>query len=76
MRTARTTLTKLRTLVAANKHSFKETRDDYVHHHFLFAFHDSTLECLSDDLSTKVVEQPYGEVLAGLSGRVLGMYPS
>jgi hypothetical protein len=66
----------IKEVVAANRHSFPETRDDYVHRHFLFAFHDSTFECLADDLSIKVVEQQYSEVLAAVSGRVLGAYPS
>jgi len=62
----------IKEVVAANRHSFPATPDDYVRRHFLFAFHDSTFECLADDLSIKVVEQPYNEVFAETASRVLG----
>jgi hypothetical protein len=61
----------IKEVVAANRHSFPATTDDYVRRHFLFAFHDSTFECLADDLSIRVVEQPYHEVFAGITSRAL-----
>lgn len=61
----------IKAVVAANRHSFPATTDDYVRRHFLFAFHDSTFECLADDLSIHLVEQPYHELFAGITDRVL-----
>lgn len=61
----------IKEVVVANRHSFPATSDDYVRRHFLFTFHDSTFECLADDLSIRVVERPYREVFAGLASRVI-----
>lgn len=35
--------------------------------HFIFTFHDSTLECLADDISLKIWEGPYSRILAELT---------
>ena len=46
-------------VVSMNRYSFPDTKDDYVTRHFLFTFHDSTFECLADDLTVEVVNEPF-----------------
>lgn len=40
--------------------------------HFLVAFHDSTFECLADDVRVTVHPEPYQEVVDALVRRLLG----
>jgi hypothetical protein len=39
-----------------NRLSFPQTPDDYAGRHFVFAFHDSTFECLANDLKVELSE--------------------
>lgn len=39
--------------------------------HFIFGFHDSTFECIADDLVSQVIDEPFSAVLARISKRVL-----
>ncbi len=36
----------------------------FVPRHFLFSFHDSTFECLADELSVRVSQEPFAATLA------------
>ena len=56
--------TWIREVVRMNRIRFPRTKDDYVRKHFLFTFHDSTFECLADDLSLTVSREPYAAVFA------------
>jgi hypothetical protein len=58
-------------VVAQNRRSFPATRDDYAGRHFVFTFHDSTFECLADELAVELSREPYAEILARLSSRLL-----
>ena len=46
-------------VIGLNRYRFPKTMDDYVSHHFLFAFHDDTFECLADSISLEVFKEPY-----------------
>ena len=39
--------------------------------HFIFAFHDSTFECIADDLKIEILNQPYETVFDRITKRVL-----
>ena len=56
-------------VVRLNRFRFPATTDDYVRKHFLFAFHDDTFECLADDLSLVVVNEPYGVIFERIRQR-------
>jgi hypothetical protein len=47
---------------------YKERR--FVQRHFLFAFHDSTLECLARDLRVTVAKEPFGAIAQGVLRRL------
>jgi hypothetical protein len=61
----------IKEIVRLNRYRFPNTKDDYVRRHFVFAFHDSTFECLADDFSLEVVDEPYEVVFARISRRAL-----
>jgi hypothetical protein len=37
--------------------------------HFAFTFHDSTLECIADDLSLSITEEPFAQILQSVTWR-------
>lgn len=60
----------LRTLALQNKTSFPDADFAKARRHFIFSFHDSTLECIGKDLKVAVAKEPYAEVLMGLVKRI------
>ncbi len=58
-------------VVRMNRYRFPNTTDDYVSKHYLFAFHDSTFECLADNFKCEVVTEPFEAVLKRITGRVV-----
>lgn len=54
------------TVVAQNRRSFPDTRDDYAGRHFIFTFHDSTFECLADELVVELSREPCAKIRASL----------
>ena len=64
--------TWIKEVVRLNRYRFPETKDDYVRRHFLFAFHDDTFECLADDLTLEVVNEPYHVIFERIRRRALG----
>lgn len=63
----------IKEIVRLNRYSFPTTSDGYVAKHYLFAFHDSTFECLADGLTLKVVEQPYRATFEQIRQLALGI---
>jgi hypothetical protein len=63
--------TWIKEVVRLNRYRFPETSDDYVRRHFLFAFHDDTFECLADDLTLEVANEPYHVVFDRIKRRAL-----
>jgi hypothetical protein len=61
----------IKEVVQMNRHAFPNTKDDYISKHYLFAFHDDTFECLADDLSLEMVNEPYEAVFDRIRGRVV-----
>jgi hypothetical protein len=59
-------------LVQLNRHSFPSTPDDHTSRHFILAFHDSTFECIAEDMTIRVTREPYDRVMASLQERVAG----
>jgi hypothetical protein len=57
-------------VVAQNRQSFPATPDDYAGRHFIFTFHDSTFECLANDLAIELSRDPYTKILTRLSSRL------
>jgi hypothetical protein len=51
--------TWIKEVVRLNQYSFPDTNDDFLCRHFLFTFHDNTFECLAEDLSLEIVNEPY-----------------
>jgi hypothetical protein len=43
-----------------------------VRKHFLFTFHDDTFECLADDLTLEVVNEPYDVTFERIRRRAFG----
>ncbi len=39
--------------------------------HFIITFHDSTFECLADDIALEVIDEPYAQVFERITRRVL-----
>lgn len=39
--------------------------------HFVFTFHDSTFECLADDIKIEVSQEPYSQIFQRLTERIL-----
>ena len=59
----------IREVVRLNRYRLPDTEDDYVLHHFLFAFHDDTFECLADDLTLEIVNEPYDVIFERIRRR-------
>lgn len=64
--------TWIKEVVRMNRHRFPETTDQFVCRHFLFAFHDDTFECLADDLTLVVLNEPYHAIFERIRLRALG----
>lgn len=62
--------TWIKEVVEMNRHRFPSTSDAYVAKHFLFTFHDSTFECLADDLTLEIVSEPYAVTFERIRRRV------
>ena len=60
----------IKEVVHMNRFSFPNTTDNYVSKHYLFAFHDSTFECLADDLKYEVLQEPFDAVWSCITERV------
>jgi hypothetical protein len=60
----------IRDTIRDNLHRFPNTSDDYIGKHLVFAFHDSTFECLTDDFEFEVSNEPYAVILAQINARV------
>ena len=58
-------------IVRLNRYSFPDTPDDTTTRHFLFAFHDSTFECLATDMRLELTTEPYEQIFARISARLL-----
>ena len=55
-------------VVRLNRLRFPNTRDDYVKKHYLFAFHDSTFECLADGVKIERSRESVGTLAARIAG--------
>jgi hypothetical protein len=53
-----------------NRYAFPGQRRGATRH-FLITFHDSTFECLADDVRLTVVNESYGQVFARIAQRVV-----
>jgi hypothetical protein len=62
--------TWIRDTIRDNRYRFPNTSDDYIGRHLVFAFHDSTFECLTDDFEFEVSTEPYATILARITERV------
>jgi hypothetical protein len=62
----------IKEVVRLNRYSFPKTTDGYVKRHFLFTFHDDTFECLADDLTLEVFDEPYAVTFERVRRRALG----
>ena len=61
-----------RSVVIQNRVRFPATPDDYAGRHFVFAFHDSTFECLARDLRVEFAEGPAAEIIQRLAATLDG----
>lgn len=57
-------------LARLNRHSFPSTTE-WGGRHFLFLFHDSSFECLAEDIKLEIIDRPYAEVFERIAKRVL-----
>jgi hypothetical protein len=53
-----------------NRYSFPSTRE-WPGRHFLLLFHDSSFECIADDICLELLNEPYDRVFARITERVL-----
>lgn len=59
-----------REITELNRYSFPNAKESRARH-FLFLFHDSSFECLADDIRLEIDERAYPEVFARISARVI-----
>lgn len=61
-------------VIRQNRFQFPDTSDDWIQRkrHFLFAFHDDTFECLADDFSMEVANEPYSAIFERLRRQAFG----
>ena len=52
-----------------NQYSFPATKD-WAGRHFLFLFHDSSFECLADEMKIEVTKEPHAKVVASVLERL------
>src|SRR5262249_48989349 len=57
-------------VVRLNRYAFPKT-EEWRGRHFLFLFHDSSFECLAEELRLEIVSAPYHEVFARIARRVV-----
>lgn len=57
-------------LAELNRHAFPEA-EGRTARHFLLLFHDSSFECIAEDIRLEVLEEPYAAVFARIAERVL-----
>jgi hypothetical protein len=57
-------------LTDLNRYSFPNTPDNNSSRHFLFMFHDSTFECIAEDLILEVFTEPRSEVFERIRKRL------
>ncbi len=50
--------------VGENQHSFPDTTAEMFGRHLVFAFHDSTFECLTQDYEYELSAAPYRDIFA------------
>lgn len=55
-------------LMRLNRFAFPDTKESKSRH-FLFLFHDSSFECIAQDLQVQVVRKPFLEVFSGVSSK-------
>ena len=58
-------------LVEQNRVHFPKTVRNPAHRHFIFTFHDSTFECIAEDLKLEILNLPYEQIFARISQRVI-----
>ena len=56
-------------LMGLNRFAFPDTKESRSRH-FLFLFHDSSFECIAQDLQVEVVRKPFQEVFGGVSAKL------
>lgn len=54
-----------------NRRTFPETEDDRTTKHFIFGFHDSTLESLAEEISLEVTKDPLDAVFDRIKRRAM-----
>jgi hypothetical protein len=62
--------TWIKEVIQMNRYRFPNTTDDYVSNHYLFAFHDSTFECLANGFKHEVIQESFEIVLRRITERV------
>ncbi|MEM6257807.1 MAG: hypothetical protein AAF711_03700 [Planctomycetota bacterium] len=60
----------IKDIVTQNRHRFPSTPDDCVAKHYLFTFHDSTFECLADDLDVEVSSDGYEIIMKKICDQI------
>ena len=58
-----------REIVVLNRHAFPDT-PDLSQRHFLILFHDSSFECLANDMRGELTSEPLTTILSRLSERI------
>ena len=58
-----------REMVKLNQHSFPDTKE-WGGRHFLFLFHDSSFECVADDMKIEVTKEPHAQILRRVMERL------
>jgi hypothetical protein len=54
-----------------NRYSFPNPKSEYPRgRHFLFLFHDSSFECIADDLKLELFREPYDRIFSRIAARV------
>jgi len=56
-------------ITALNRHGFPST-PDFSQRHFLILFHDSSFECLANEMRPELTTEPITAILARLSERI------
>lgn len=58
-----------REITVLNRHGFPNTAESTARH-FLILFHDSSFECLAQDMRSELTTEPLTSILARLSARI------
>ncbi len=59
-----------RRLEQQNRVAFPKT-GTWSSRHFIITFHDSTFECLADDIALEIIDEPYARIFERITQRVL-----